>query len=138
MRLEKGDKMLLKKSLCMSGAIAITAIELLAISPASAKDPPLVVTAEPLPTRNVSFADLNLASAADARTLHRRVGEAVNEVCQISPGPSQQRFDDLDCSASAWAGARPQIDRAVLRAKEIAATGSSSIAATAITVSAIR
>jgi hypothetical protein len=38
------------------------------------------------------------------------------------------------CSGLAWDGARPQILRAVQRAREIAATGSSSIAAAAITI----
>ncbi len=38
------------------------------------------------------------------------------------------------CDTSAWGGARPQIARAVQRAREIAATGSSTIAAAAITI----
>jgi hypothetical protein len=49
-------------------------------------------------------------------------------------GGTDYRFEMHRCSGLAWDGARPQILRAVQRAREIAATGSSSIAAAAITI----
>lgn len=124
----------------MCAAVAITAGGLfLVASPAAAKRP-IVVTGNPdLVVRHVSFADLNLASFAGENTLRHRVRGAVKDVCLEATGGNTggapYKINMVNCSASAWDGANPQIAAAVQRAREIAATGSSNIAAAAITIS---
>ncbi|HXG81691.1 MAG TPA: UrcA family protein [Sphingomicrobium sp.] len=104
----------------------------------AAQDQPVVVYAEPdenVRTERVSFGDLDLATVKGQRILLRRVGSAVNHVCPY--GGDQIGVQQLGyrlCSDGAWQDARPQIAQAVARAKEIAMTGKSSIAATAITI----
>ena len=103
---------------------------------AFAKDRPVVVVApaDQAPTRLISYADLNLASLAGETTLNRRVEGAVSSVCEEAVGPSPALYTERACKKFAWRGARPQIAQAVERARDIATTGSSMIAATAITI----
>jgi UrcA family protein len=135
--------MLYAKILMMCAAGAITTGELLLMAPHASARQPIIVTA-PLPedliVRHVSYADLNLASEVGVKRLNRRVGSAVKSLCNDATGGPNIRslgtnIEMIQCSVSAWNGARPQIDRAVRRAQEIAATGSSAIAAAAITIS---
>jgi UrcA family protein len=83
-------------------------------------------------TERVSFADLNLASPGGVRRLNDRIGGAVSRVCFA--------FDYVkssikaDCDEAAWNGARPQMDRAIMRARQIASTGTSSIPPVAIAI----
>lgn len=102
--------------------------------PAFAKQRPIVVTApkgEDLPTRRVSYRDLNLATWDGEKTLRGRFNVAAREVC-LDGG--HELFDaEFDgCQSFALRGARPQIARAVQRAREIAANGHSSIPLVAI------
>jgi UrcA family protein len=107
-----------------------------------AKQNPVVVTGMPshdVVQRRVGYADLNLASSAGEKTLLKRVGGAVRNVCDraIGPGPGPGSIlagADLNCRTEAWEGANPQIARAILRAQQIAQTGHSNIAAAAITI----
>ena len=128
------------KELTMSAAVMVTAASLFVVaSPASGKSRPIVVTApSEVITRHVSYADLNLATAPGEKTLYRRVGGAVSDVCEEAVGGDngslEFRFSMHHCSGQAWDGARPQIVRAVQRARDIAATGSSNIVAAAITI----
>jgi UrcA family protein len=84
-------------------------------------------------TRHVSYADLNLASASDVQILRGRVGNAVDGVCTDTLNESFQLTME-ECTSGSWNRARPQIARAARRARDIAASGSSSIAAVAITI----
>jgi UrcA family protein len=117
-------------------AVAMSAMA----SPAVGKSTKLVVTA-PLDrvARHVSYADLNLASPAGETTLNRRVDVAVADLCLDATGANDGSFTFkaamMRCSGSAWNQARPQIDRAVQRAREIASKGSSAITAAALTIS---
>ena len=90
--------------------------------------------------RHVSYADLNLATKEGAKILDRRVGSAVSDVCVEANDGDNGSFDFkvgmLRCSASAWNQARPQIDLAVQRAREMASTGGSAISVAAISISA--
>jgi UrcA family protein len=86
----------------------------------------------------VSYADLNLVMTGDQKRLVYRVRAAVRDVCQESVGLMPPKFLDQQCRAFAWDGAEPQIDRAIQRAREIAATGSSSIAAGSISISLMK
>jgi UrcA family protein len=129
------------KLISMAAVTAITAGGLVFMTPPAAGKAPIVVTA-PDPadvvTRHIGYADLNLASAAGERTLNRRVGGAVIDLCAEVIGDYNRSLTDnvkLRCSSSAWNQARPQIAQAVQRAREIALTGASSLAAAAITLS---
>ena len=87
-------------------------------------------------TRYATYTDLDLGSTVDRRILHGRVDFAVNEACSAAIGP-RDRVDFWECTANAWRGARPQIERAVKHAGE-ASTGIDSVAAVAIIVDARR
>ncbi len=123
------------KGIAMCGAIllASTAVATVA-APAEAGKRPVVVTgpSKDTITRYVSYRDLNLASKAGEKTLKQRVGTTVNEICY----ELNEEFSvvQAECRRDAWSGARPQIARAVLRAQQIASTGQSLIAVSAITL----
>ena len=125
------------KALAMCGAALIAAAAIATTATPLHARPIKNVTVVARPgeylTRHVSYADLNLASRPDVRTLNHRVDYAVNDVCTEVAMDSYQ-FTKQECARDSWDRARPQIERAVQRAREIAATGSSSIAAVAITI----
>lgn len=107
-------------------------------SPASGKAP-IEVTGDPnMVVRHVSYADLNLASAAGEKRLNGRVKGAVRHVCKEAVGTDNGSYiyeiRMMRCDRSAWDGARPQIARAVERAHQIALTGTSSIPPVAISI----
>ncbi len=124
----------LKVAAVLSG---VTASLLVAASASAAQQGPVVVYAEPdnIRTERVTYADLDLADRSDQRKLNHRVSGAVKRVClfENSRGGLQD-FGYYGCAGDAWDGAKPQIAQAVQRAKDIAMTGRSSIAATAITI----
>ncbi len=101
--------------------------------PVDAKKRPVVVTA-PHPDQlveRVSYSDLNLVLSSDQTTLNRRVGRAINNVCP----ESEMILVRTHCRSYARNGATPQIALAIERATQIAQTGTSSIAAVAISIS---
>jgi UrcA family protein len=123
-------------AMCAATLVAATAIGT-AASPVQARSArPIVVVAhaEDYVTRHISYADLNLAVPPGERTLNRRVGLAVTQVCDETVGGRSTTFTYRDCVVGAWRVGRPQIALAVQRAQEIATTGTSSIAAVAITI----
>jgi UrcA family protein len=121
---------------CVAFAVAIGGSSVLA-SPASAKKPIVVTKSleEAPPTRRVPYGDLNLATRSGEKTLYRRVGFAVRSVCEESLGPGAPFYADTSCRSYAWRGARPQIARALQRAREMALKGSSNLPAVAIAIS---
>lgn len=125
-------------SACAAAIIAMGGVALVA-PPASGKARPVVVTGNPnIVTRNISYLDLNLASAPGALTLNRRVHVAIDGLCSEATGGYDGSFlttlADRQCRSSAWGQARPQIAKAVQRANELASTGSSTIAAAGIVI----
>lgn len=128
------------KALHACAAIGVFAAAAGFAAPAFGRTAPIVVRASPdVVTRHVSYADLNLAAPAGERTLVGRVRTAVGSLCGEITGGSDgswmgQRTVDR-CADSGWAQARPQISLAVQRARDIAMTGRSSIAAAALTIS---
>jgi UrcA family protein len=126
------------KALAMCGATLVAAGAIgIAVSPVQAREPRALVVigqSDDLVSRHVSYADLNLAVAPGERTLNRRVGYAVTDVCNEAVGGNSTSFDYIHCSKGAWNGARPQVGLAVQRAREMAAVGTSSLAAVAITI----
>ena len=113
---------------------------LMITTPALAQGRPVVVYGqqdEYIPTERVHFADLNLATRSGEKMLQARVSNAVDRVCQYSGG-GIGLIDNgfVNCAHGAWKDARPKMALAIARARDIALNGRSSIAATAITISA--
>ena len=139
----KGRKMNYARAITLCAAIAITSGGIfLAAAPAFGRSGPILVTGAPpeeIVVRHVSYADLNLAVEAGQKTLNRRVGSAVNSLCDEAlggnDGSTAFRYSMVRCTHGAWNDARPQIARAVMRAQELALTGQTSIAATALVIS---
>ena len=118
-------------SIVLSGGLTLA-------SPAFGFDREVIVKAPPkedVPTRYVRYSDLNLVQPAGLSTLNRRVNSAVRVVCVESVGPHGDFYAEMNCRSSAWNGARPQIDRAVERAHQLAANGYSTIAPVTISIS---
>ncbi|HVM39112.1 MAG TPA: UrcA family protein [Sphingomicrobium sp.] len=90
---------------------------------------------EQVPSERVFFGDLNLASVAGENTLNSRVRGAVRRVCQAHSGDA---LPHMACRSFAWRGAKPQIERALTRARDIAARGTSAIPPVAILIATPR
>ena len=113
----------------------VTASLLVGATTTQAQDRPVVVYGEPqqVNTERVPYGDLNLAAAADRKTLYGRVGSAVRNVCNFDEvGISS---DYRACSADAWKGARPQIARVIAQGDQLALGGGAPAVAGSITVS---
>jgi UrcA family protein len=117
--------------LVASAAIGVTAAPVHARSPGSVV---IVAHSDNFVVRRVSYADLNIASEPGVRDLTHRVGWAVVDVCNDATAAPAMSFELRNCKTKAWGAARPQISLAVQRAHEMASTGTSSIAAAAITI----
>jgi UrcA family protein len=131
--------MLSEKSISLLAACAVTLAGLAIAVPAVAKDQkPVVVTGpepdEQMVRRLVSYRDLNLATAAGESVLVKRVGYAVREVCYEAVEERANLSLTVACRGDSWRGAKPQIDRAVLRARQMATNGWSAIAPVTITI----
>jgi len=128
------------KLISISAAVVLASgVFMLVAPPAYGKERPVIVVANPdILTRHISFADLNLASLSGERTLNSRVVGAINGLCSEATGGEDGNFmstlANRKCSNSAWSLARPQIAQATKRARDIAFTGVSPIAASAITI----
>lgn len=118
---------------------ALAATVLLAPGAASAEDRPVFIYGEPANVRTelVSLAKLDLSKARDQKRLHLRVGAAVERVClrDIGRDGLQDRAYDV-CASNAWGRAAPQIAKAVSRTNDLAMSGASPVATSAIRVSA--
>jgi UrcA family protein len=125
-------------------AASVTAAGLfLPFASVTAKDRPVLVTAPTdMVLRHVRYSDIDLAVPEGRSALYQRVGFAISDVCaeanHFDNGSFAFKSGLKQCSNVAWSGARPQIARAVQRANQLAATGTSSIAAAAITISTAR
>lgn len=100
----------------------------------AAQERPVVVYADRhVNIERVPYGDLNLAASADRKSLYGRVGSAVRNVCNFDS--SGIVADYRTCASLAWADARPQINKALARADQMAALGQPAFAAGAITIS---
>jgi UrcA family protein len=124
-----------KKKLSIGAAIMLAATTPFLAS-SGAANPALSSAPTGMSTNQVRYVDLNLATGKGERELNRRVGFSVSWVCEQSVGLDSPEYGA--CRKSAASLARPQVERAVQRAHDIAATGTSSIAATAITIAVPR
>ncbi len=114
----------------------VTASLFVASAAWAAQENPVVVygESENVRTEHVSYADLDLARNKDQKKLNLRVTGAVKRVCLFENRSGLQDNGYYHCAGDAWDQATPQIAQAVQRAREIAMTGRSSIAATAIAI----
>ena len=127
------------KALSFCAAIVVSASAVSGVgSPAYGKGGPILVNAPPedMVVRHVSYADLNLAAPAGERALISRVRFAVNDMCSAVSQAYDSAFRNAEnrCTNASWDQAKPQIDSALSRAREIAQTGRSSIVAAALTI----
>lgn len=68
--------------------------------------------------KTVSIADLDLRTEAGASEMEKRVGAAVDSICTAPPRAALWELNDAKkCSEFAWAGARPQMDAALKKAR---------------------
>ena len=122
----------------VSAAVLSGVTASLLISSGAVAAEPVVVKAEPLEntrSEHVSYADLDLSQRKDEKKLNLRVAGAVKRVCLFEN--SRNGLQDngyYSCADDAWGQARPQIAMAVDRAKQLAMTGKTSIAASAISI----
>jgi UrcA family protein len=125
-----------KTAAVLSGVTA----SLMIATPVLAQGRPVVGYGQPdeyVPTERVHFADLNLATRGGEKMLQARVSNAVDRVCQYNGGGIGLVDNGyVNCAFGAWKDARPKMALAIARARDIALNGRSSIAATAITISA--
>jgi UrcA family protein len=124
--------------LSMCAAMVVVGGSLAIASPAQGKTAPVLITAPAdVVVRHVSYADLNLASAPGQQRLNHRVDAAVTDVCLEATGgdngSTEFKFSMVRCASGAWNDARPQINLAIQRAHELASTGTTNLAAAAIT-----
>ena len=126
-----------------AAAVTISGL-FLPFASATAKETPVVVTAPPqeadLVVRRVSYADLDLALPDGRATLHERVGFAIGDVCAeanlFDNGSPEFKFGRQEMFEARLGPCEPADDtRAFQRADEIAASGSSTIAAATISIS---
>jgi UrcA family protein len=105
----------------------VTPFLILAGSPASAQEGPIIVVTAPPPNVEVNVArvpywDIDLATPAGEQLLVTRVDSAVERVCQRDRdrwyGLSEPGY--LNCTARAWQGAQPQIAEAIYSARQLA------------------
>lgn len=72
-------------------------------------------------TQAVLIGDLNLATDQGVQEMEKRVGSAVDYICSIPAviGYYRQKAE-APCRDEGWAGARPQMDRAIEKARSSA------------------
>jgi UrcA family protein len=116
------------KFIALTASIAMTAtgITLLA-PPAFGKTPVLAATPSDRAVGHVSYADLDLTSIGGENALRARVNTAVRNICARLADRSSGTFAEADCRSASWKDVDPQIERAVQRARELAAAGTSPI-----------
>ena len=120
-------------ALTASFAITATGVALLA-SPASGSPPSIAATPEDQAVSHVSYADLDLASIGGESALRARVRAAVRSNCASLADRSSDIFAEGTCRSASSKEVGPQIERAVRRARELAATGTSPIPPVAIAI----
>lgn len=67
-------------------------------------------------TRLVAYGDLDLSTTRDRKVLHRRLEQALNQVCLDPSGPAPAGTIDPTCKSDGWRAVRPQVAFAVAQA----------------------
>lgn len=95
-------------------------------APAIGQGQQIVITGKKIPpeyepvTKIVKIGDLNLATKAGVQQMEKRVEAAVKSLCPTAmpTGAGYEEHDTKLCRDYAWAGARPQMDRAIDTARK--------------------
>ena len=96
----------------------------------SANAEPVMVTTQALPSERVSFADLNLGSAAGQKTLKRRIRGAAERVCEAAGSRDLEIYlITHGCFISAYKAGIQQMDTVIARR-----AAGSTVAAAALTI----
>lgn len=112
-----------RKLLCMGAAAFISSMLVISATAYAAPQDPFVVEGhaiDPDLQRRVPYGDLNLAVDPGRKTLLRRVGFAVRDICQdqaYAVASLEAVTQERICSAAAWDSANPQIKAAFERAQ---------------------
>ena len=124
---------LLSSSLALLGSIVVTSVTLaLSAGPATARERIVITSPELEPStrvQRVGYGDLDLATLQGERSLARRVGGAVQEVCFHD---GEHPFMVNVCKRTSWEDAAPQMASAIQRARAnpgLAMSGSIRVAA---------
>ena len=102
------------------GCASLVAVE----APAVAQDQDIVVTRKLPPSKDrlvraVYIGDLDLKGEAGRTAMEKRVGQAVDYLCEIpSPIPGYEKAMTAPCRDEAWASAKPQMEGALARANK--------------------
>lgn len=110
-------------------AALLSGLALCYAAPAAAQEP-VFVYGEALSANSerVTFADLKLASLSGQKRLHKRVGGAIERVCDLDLGrDGLQDRGYYACADAAWGSAAPQIAEAI-------ATGKTSLGAAIVVI----
>ncbi len=101
----------------MNSLVKITGLAALTLAAAASAAPPIVVEGQQQPTATVSYADLDLGTAAGRARLDSRIRRAAKHLC-LDEGVRDlaDRLEQKSCLNFAVASARPQIEQAVVMA----------------------
>jgi UrcA family protein len=112
----------------MNSVVKITGIAALTLAAAAPAAPPIVVEGQQQPTATVSYADLDLGSAAGRARLDNRIRQAAKRLCiDDRVRDLADRLDQKSCLSFAVASARPQIEQAIVTAGRSPLPGSRTI-----------
>ena len=103
-------------------AAGATASTFIGVLPAAAQEAEITVrgTLPGVKMQLVSYRDLNLNLIAHRKVLNTRVERAVRKVCDLKQVKDELGAGFRACSDAAWAGARPQVNRAYVQAARMA------------------
>jgi UrcA family protein len=112
----------------MKSLVKILGLAALTVATAARAAPPIVVEGESQPTATVSYADLDLDTAAGRARLDSRIRRAAKSLClDEAVRDLADRLDQKACLSFAVASARPQIEQAVVMAGRSPSPGSKTI-----------
>jgi len=122
---------------CIAAATFIGSVLVIGVASPALGQRPVVVEGRAIDPENqrvVRFGDLNLAQPMGQKSLLRRVGLAVDSLCDTRHIYGAAKTIDYTCSKEAWNSANPQITSAFDRAR----SGSSLALSAAMVVSVRR
>lgn len=112
----------------MNSLVKITGLAALILAATASAAPPIVVEGQQQPTATVSYADLDLDTAAGRARLDSRIRRAAKSLClDEAVRDLADRLDQKACLSFAVASARPQIEQAVVIASRSPLPGSKTI-----------
>lgn len=106
--------MIVRNLLAGLGVLSVIAATAIAVNAYSSSD----FEQDRPPRLKVSYVGLDLASTAGVELLDARISRAVDEICSVNGDLSlAAKAHERRCRDAAWASVRPQVDRAIDRAR---------------------